>query len=250
MQVVVNDLLIDYARSGSGKSVVLLHGWGERSSSLMSLQKELDKHFDVIIPDLPGFGGSQAPPAAWGLDDYSAILGVFLNKIKVGPIYALMGHSNGGAVAMRGLASGKLSSERLVLLASAGIRGEYKGRIKAVRYMTKLGKALSKPLPSGAKNRLRRRVYQTVGSDMLVAEHLQATFKKIIIDDVRGDAAKLTLPTLLLYGKNDTQTPVSYGEQFHKLIPGSKLIIFPDSDHFLYLNHTHEVVKSIEEFLK
>jgi pimeloyl-ACP methyl ester carboxylesterase len=250
MQVIVDDLIIDYARSGSGKTVVLIHGWGDLSSGFESLRRELDKQFDIIVPDLPGFGGSQMPPKAWGIDDYAAFLATFLKKINVNNVYALIGHSNGGAIAIRGLANGQLSSKKLILLASAGIRGKYRGRVKAIRYITKLGKVLSKPLPSSAKKHLRHKVYRTVGSDMLVAEHLQETFKKIVTDDVQAAAAKLTLPTLLIYGKNDTQTPVSYGVLFHSLIKGSRLTILPDGDHFFHLDHTREVVQSVREFLK
>src|SRR5690606_38998725 len=120
--------------------------------------------------------------------------------------------SNGGAIAIRGMARGWLSADNLVLLASAGIRGEYKGRVKALRLITKAGKALTTPLPKSVKQRLRKKVYATVGSDMLVAEHLQETFKKVVTDDVREDAARLALPTLLIYGDQDDATPVRYAE--------------------------------------
>jgi len=250
MQVIVDDLLINYARSGSGQVVVLLHGWGDRASGMLSLQQVLDKKFDVIIPDLPGFGGSQMPNGAWGLDDYAAFIAAFLKKLEIRKTYALIGHSNGGAIAIRGLDGGQLVAEKLILLASAGIRGTYKGRVKVARYITKLGKTLSKPLPLNAKKSLRRKVYQTIGSDMLIAEQLQETFKKIVTDDIRANAAKLTLPTLLIYGKNDTQTPLNYGETLHGLIKDSRLMILPEAGHFIHLEKRCEVVQLIQEFLK
>jgi pimeloyl-ACP methyl ester carboxylesterase len=250
MQVIVDDLLVDYARSGSGQVVLLLHGWGDRVFGLQTLQQALEKQFDVIIPDLPGFGGSQTPAEVWGLDDYAAFLAAFLKKIGVKNVYALIGHSNGGAIAVRGLANKQLAADRLVLLASAGIRGTYKGRVKAVRYITKLGKMLVTPLPSGVKKKLRQKVYKTVGSDMLVAEQLQETFKKIITDDIKADAAKLSLPALLIYGNDDTQTPVSYGETLHGLIKGSKFEIIPGAGHFVHLEKHQEVMQLIKGFLK
>ncbi|HUC87955.1 MAG TPA: alpha/beta hydrolase, partial [Candidatus Binatia bacterium] len=160
------------------------------------------------------------------------------------------GHSNGGAIAIRGLATGNLTAERLVLLASSGIRGTYNGRTKAIRFVTKLGKVVTAPLPASAKKRLRQQVYTTVGSDMLVAEHLQETFKKIITDDVRNDASKLKLPTLLIYGDKDSQAPISYGETFHKLISGSIFKVIPGAGHFVFLEKPKEVIQLMEEFLK
>jgi pimeloyl-ACP methyl ester carboxylesterase len=250
MQVVVDGLLVNYEMSGKGRAVVLLHGWGDRAKTFDGLRKQLSTHCTVIAPDLPGFGGSQASQIAWGLDDYVRFVAHFLEKLKVKSAYVLIGHSNGGAIAMRGLGSGTLASQKLVLLASAGVRGEYKGRLKALRLITKAGKALTAPLPAGAKRRLRTTVYKSVGSDMLVAEHLQETFKKVVTDDVQADAAKITIPTLLIYGETDEQAPVRYGELFHELIDGSTLEILPGAGHFPHLDRPHEVAKAIEGFLQ
>jgi pimeloyl-ACP methyl ester carboxylesterase len=250
MQVIVDGLLSSYEMSGKGPVVVVLHGWGDQARGLHSLTEALANNYNVVIPDLPGFGGTGAPPTTWGLDDYAGFVGGFLNKLAVKKVYAFVGHSNGGAIAIRGLAQGSLHAERLVLLASAGIRAEYKGRVKAVRYVTKLGKALSTPLPAATKTKLRQKVYKTVGSDMLVAEHLQETFKRVVTDDVQADAAQLQLPTLLIYGEKDTQAPLYYGEKFHELIADSTLEVLPGVGHFPHLERPIEVTKAIQEFLQ
>lgn len=250
MQIIVNGLLCTYERSGKGKTIVLLHGWGDSSKGLQSVSAALAKQFEVITPDLPGFGGSQAPESPWGLDDYASFVQQFLKKLDISQVYAFVAHSNGGAIVIRGLAANKLTADKLILLASAGIRGAYRGRVKAVRYATKVGKALSTPLPKGVKKSLRQKVYASVGSDMLVAEHLQETFKKVITDDVQSGAAQLTLPVLLIYGEDDEQTPVDYGETFHERMQNSTLVVLPGAGHFIYLDRPHEVVKAIEGFLR
>jgi pimeloyl-ACP methyl ester carboxylesterase len=248
MQIIVSDLLTAYQRSGKGKQVLVLHGWGDSSLSWQQLATELSKRYEVILLDLPGFGGSQAPPTAWGLSEYAAFVAAFVQKAGL-KLHAVIGHSNGGAIAIRGLAAGLLQADKLILLASAGVRGDYKGRNRALRVVTKTGKLLARPLPVSLQKKLRRKVYQSVGSDMLVAEQLQATFKKIITDDVRADAAQLKLPTLLVYGSGDEQTPPRYGELFHHAIAGSVLEILPGAGHFLQLDRPAEVQKLIEDFL-
>lgn len=248
-QVIVDSLLAKYVVSGKGRTILLLHGWGDSSSGLSGLQDQLSKKYKVIALDLPGFGGTQAPSADWDLSDYARFIGNFLKKIDE-KIYAIIGHSNGGAIAIRGLSKGDFKSEKLVLMAAAGIRGTDKTRNKVLRLVAKTGKALTRPLPRAAKNRLRRKVYSTIGSDMLVAEHLQGTFKKVVADDVRGDATKIDLPTLLIYGGADQATPAWYGETYHRLIRGSKLEVLPEAEHFLHLDQPQTVVKEIEEFLK
>lgn len=250
MQVIVDSLLTHYEVHGKGKLVLLLHGWGDSVAGLKKLQSDLAKKHKVIAVDLPGFGGSQAPESVWGLDDYAYFVAHFLDKIDAKKMAAIIGHSNGGAIAVRGMARGWLSADKLVLLASAGIRGEYKGRVKALRILTKAGKALTAPLPKSVKQRLRKKVYTTVGSDMLVAEHLQETFKKVVTDDVRTDAARLTLPTLLVYGDQDDSTPLAYAKMFNEAIAGSRLEVLPGAGHQLPAEESEKVTKLIEGFLK
>lgn len=248
MQVVVDSLLATYERAGTGKTLLVLHGWGDSSQGWRTFVSALEREFEVVVPDLPGFGGTEAPAAAWGLDEYVAFVGNFLKKIRVKP-FAIIAHSNGGAIAIRGLSKKLLTAERLVLLDSAGIRGQYKGRNKVVRLVTKTGKALSMPLPKRVRQRLRRKVYKTVGSDMLVAEHLQATFKRIVTDDVQADAARLNMPALLIYGEEDSSTPVQYGRMLHGLIHGSQLKIVPAAGHFVHLDKPDKVLLMLRKFL-
>lgn len=250
MQVIVNELLTQYDVLGKGKKILVLHGWGDDSRNWRDLQKHLSKQYQVIALDLPGFGGTSAPKEDWSLDDYVAFVRDFLIKIDSQKLYGIIGHSNGGAITIRGIADGVLASEKIILLGSAGIRNEYSGRNKALRYVTKFGKALTAPLPKNAKKSLRKKVYTAVGSDMLVAEHMQGTFKNIVENDVRKDAAKIAVPTLLIYGADDTAAPPRYGTIFKELIKNSRLEIIPDAGHFVYQDKPKETSAFIEEFLK
>ena len=250
MQVVVDSLLTTYHSLGNnhGKTVVILHGWGDSSASWQAFGAQLSQRYRVVLVDLPGFGKTDQPAGVWGLDDYASFVAHFLSKIDV-RAYALLAHSNGGAIAVRGLANGSLTAGKLVLLASAGVRTTYKGRKKALRMVAKTGKVLAAPLPAGVKHRLRRKLYTTVGSDMLVAEHLQETFKKVVGDDIQADAARLDLPVLLLYGEHDVSTPPDYGRLLHEHIDGSTLEIIGQAEHFVHQDQPAQVLKLVEEFL-
>ena len=249
MQLVVQDLITDFKRAGKGKKVLILHGWGDSSAGWVQFSQNLAKHYDVTVLDLPGFGNTQPPRAAWGLDDYASFVAAFTKKANLQP-YAVIGHSNGGAIAIRSLSLGLLKPEKLVLLASSGIRGEYNGRNKVLRLATKTGKLLATPLPESIKKKLRRKVYETVGSDMLVAEHLQETFKRVVTDDVRADAKTITQPTLLVYGEKDPATPVRQAYVLRKLIAGSRLEILPGATHFVHLDRAAKVGQLVEGFLQ
>ncbi len=271
MQLVVDTLLTSYEQSSTVsdniassiasnkkdkhnpkidlKEILILHGWGDNSQGWMATRDELAKRYRVTILDLPGFGNSDVPPGAWGLTEYASFVAAFLKKIRLKP-YAIVGHSNGGAIAVRGLALGKLHAERLVLLASSGIRSELGGRRKILRVFTKAGKIVAYPLPAALKKTLRRRLYASLGSDLLVAEHMQETFKRIVTDDIQADAAKLKLPTLLIYGEDDTAAPVHYGRILHNLIAGSKLETIEQAGHFVHLDKPDQTRDMLYAFLK
>lgn len=249
MNVVVNNLLTHYEVKGSGEPIVLLHGWGDSLQGLKDLQAELADSFKVISLDLPGFGATEAPSATWNLDSYAEHVGAFLTKIDVTP-FAILGHSNGGAIAIRGLANGSLKSDKLILLAAAGIRTNQSAKKLLFKVVAKGGKVATAALPKSTQLKLRRKLYGAAGSDLLVVEGMQETFKATVRQDVQADAAKLTLPTLLVFAENDLAVPLADGRRYKELIAGSKLEIIGGAGHFLHLEKPEKVLGLIRNFLK
>jgi len=250
MQVVVDGLLTEYTQTGQGKVVVLLHGWGDNAKTYANLQTQLAKKYCVVSLDLPGFGGTQVPNEVWGLASYANFTKSFLEKLKLHDVYAFVGHSNGGALAIMGLGLGVLESQKLVLIASAGIRDKQKARRLFVKVVAKTGKVATFWLPKVTKHKLQKRFYGAVGSDMLVVPQLQETFKKTVREDVQDQAKMLTLPTLLIYGLQDKATPVLYGRLYKALIKDSKLVVLDNAEHFVHHDQADKTTRLIMDFLK
>lgn len=251
MQVIVNDLVVSYTKSGQGPVMVLLHGWGDTARTFDALVSQLEPNFTLVRFDLAGFGGSQPPHKDWGLNDYAQYVRDVLQKIAIMPndITVLLGHSNGGAIAIEAVAKGYVRPKKLILLASAGIRNTDSVRKTTLKLLAKSGKVATAFLPKSAKHSLRKKFYDSTGSDLLVAEHMQGTFKKIVKQDVLHQAEKITLPTLLLYGELDTATPPTYGQLFQNTIQSAHLTVIQNADHFLHQNHTDEVSAYIKRFM-
>ncbi|MEK7603056.1 MAG: alpha/beta hydrolase [Patescibacteria group bacterium] len=248
MNVVVEGLLVNYSDEGSGPVILFIHGWGDSLSTFNTVTKELTASYRVITIDLPGFGKSQAPKNPWGLSDFAVLINKFLTKINVN-LYAIIGHSNGGAITIRGVSHKIFSAEKIILLASSGVRGEFKNSKKFLRVAAKGARALTAPLPLSIKSKIKKRAYQSIGSELFVAEHMQDTFKKIISEDVVEESSLIKLPTLLIYGQNDEATPPRYGEQFHIKIKNSKLEIITNCGHFVHQQAPRIVNKIIVDFL-
>ena len=69
----IKDIDINYVQYGTGKDVVLLHGWGQNIQMMDPLGKLL-KNCRITILDLPGFGSSMEPSFAYNISDYASLL--------------------------------------------------------------------------------------------------------------------------------------------------------------------------------
>jgi pimeloyl-ACP methyl ester carboxylesterase len=249
MQVLVNGMVIHYERVGSGPALLLVHGWADSLSGFYDIQKNLSKDYDVVAVDLPGFGQSSQPPGPWNLDNYGKFLSEFIAKLKIST-YGLIGHSNGGAILITGLADNNLFAKRLVLLGSAGIRDKQRVKKQTLKVVAKSGKALTAMLPGSIKNNIKQRFYGRIGSDYLIAQGMEETFKLVVSQDVQEQATKIKVATLLIYGREDKSTPVEYGEILSSKISGSELKVIDNAEHFVHSDQPHQVEKLIKEFLK
>ena len=120
MNVIVNNLLTNYEKQGKGPVILFLHGWGDDSRTFAQLISKLKNSYTCIAVDLPGFGATQQPNEVWGVEQYAQFVKSFTEKIQIKPD-VVVGHSNGGTIALFALSHNLLSAQKLVLLASAGI---------------------------------------------------------------------------------------------------------------------------------
>jgi pimeloyl-ACP methyl ester carboxylesterase len=143
-----------------------------------------------------------------------------------------------------------LNPKKLVLLASAGIRSEDSVKKSLYKAVAKTGRLLSRTLPKKTQQKLRRRLYEAAGSDILISPDLEETFKKVVSYDAEADAAKITQPTILIYTQDDTATPSRYGVKLHNAIKDSKLTILPDGGHFVHQTQSQAVLDLMKEHIK
>lgn len=249
MNVIVNNLLVNFTRTGKGPTMLFIHGWADRLGTFDSLIQYFHDDYEIVRLDLPGAGKSQMPQIAWSLDDYAQHVAEFINKTGITP-YVIIGHSNGGAIAIKAIATGVLSTQNLVLLSSAGIRSDKNVRKLLWNLVAKTGKVATFALPTAAKQKMRARLYKSAGSDLTIAPHMESTFKQIVGEDVQDYAAQIKTPTLIINGSKDTATPASYGKMFHTLIKGSRFALVEDAGHFAHQTNSDEVANLMKRFIK
>lgn len=246
--VVVDGVLVRYTDEGEGPVLLMLHGWMHTLESFDALTGELAGQYRIIRIDLPGFGGSEMPPGAWRVEDYAALTAAFLKKIDVTP-HALVGHSFGGRVIIKGVATGTLSGNRIVLIASAGNARRDTLRLKLYRAAAKVGKFFAGLLPTSWYRELRRALYRSAKSDYLDAGALAEIFVKTVEENLEQYAAQISVPTLLVWGTEDTTTPVTDGHRLAALIPGSTIRTVTGGTHVVHREFPRDVAAEIQDFL-
>lgn len=254
MNVITQGIFTSYSDDGASTApvILLLHGWGASAQNFGHLAGELAPTYRVLRLDLPGFGGSQVPPEPWHVEDYAKFVAAFLQKLDVKELSAVIGHSFGGRVIMKAASHNLFSAQRIVLLGSAGVKHSQTARNQTFKLFAKAGRAAtSMPGLSRLRGRLRSKLYAAAGSqDYLAAGPLRQTFINTINEDLQADAASIRVPTLLIWGENDQDTPVADARLLHQLIPESQLKVIPAAGHYVHLDASKDVTAHIKAFLK
>lgn len=251
MKVIVNGLVTEYKEDGQGPALLMLPGWMNAISNFDALAATLGDSYRIIRLDFSGFlgGGTEAPDTDWGVGEYVNFTEAFIEKIGL-TSYTLVGHSFGGRVAIKGTGEGILKPQKLILIAAAGIAKHRTLRNRAFTLLAKVGKLLTLMPPFLFwRKQLRRKMYEFLGSDYLAAGAMSGIYLKAIKEDLQEYARKISVPTLLIWGDKDTNTPLSDGKRFSELIQGSTLEVLPNIGHSPHRDKPEEVAKLIKEFL-
>lgn len=238
----IDGINVNYIDFGNSKkdTIVLLHGWGQNIEMMKMLGEPFEKDFRIIAVDFPGFGLSDEPKDAIGVDGYTLIIEKLLKKLNVkNPI--LVGHSFGGRVSIKYASKNKV--KKLILLSPA-LRGHDKKGLK-----TKVLKSLKKvpvikELEGWAKNHIGSRDYKAASPIM----------KQVLVltvnEDLSEDAKKIKVPTILIYGDMDLEVPYEDTKEYERLIEDCGLIIYEGCTHYAYLERLGQTINIINNFIR
>ena len=236
------------------QSIVILHGWGSNPKRWIAIHDSLNALADnmgdaIHIPFMPGFDGED-PQKALGVDDYVEWLEKYIKENKLGSV-ALIGHSNGGRIAMRYAATHK-NVAKLVLIAAAGIPNTRISLKKSVfKALAKAGKTILSPLQGTSfYSAAEKLVYKAAReSDYYKASPvMKETMLNLIGYDATGDLKKISCPSLCIWGRQDTATPLWMGEKIVAGIPHCDIKII-DGGHSIHITHPEIVAGYIKDFL-
>ena len=231
------------------RSVVLVHGLGDDASrSWDSVIPELARDYHVLVFDLPGFGRSTRANEWYTPKAYAEFV-EFVTARFVPGRFALVGHSMGGAIALRYAATHPERVERLVLVDAAGV-------LHRVVYSSALAQLGIENLPGTypGQGRLSRWIddlfsrYAGVSEVTIPAEGLilsnpamrQRFFQgdpnkiagyALLLEDFSRQLSRVEAPTLVVWGAKDGITPIRTGKLLASNIAGARFVVIPGARH-------------------
>lgn len=252
MKKTVFGLETNYICKGEGEAVLVLHGWGSNITVHSAMIDLLAQKYRVIAPDMPGFGESEEPNEPWCVDDYVDFILEFLKDMELKKL-TLIGHSFGGRVIIK-LCARELpfSVEKVILIDAAGVKPETSPEQKlkqAVYNKTKwvFSTAFVKKVCPNLLDDLRKR---SGSADYNAASD---TMKKTLVNVVNEDLCDLMpcvkCPTLLIWGRLDTATPLSDGQTMEKLMPESALVVLENAGHFSFIDQSAQFMRILASFM-
>lgn len=226
------DTLHSETLGGEKLPLLMLHGWGRSLESLKPLGHTLSKTAQVHLLDLPGFGKSPRPQDTWGCIDYARCLVDYLNAQKIEKT-DLLGHSFGGKIALTFAHHFPSRLRRMVLIGSAGLRPRHKLlttlRLNAIKALRNGVKMLDESL--GSQVYQQRFIPRFASPDYLNAGEMRPILVKTLKEDLTDLLPRINTPTLLLWGDQDTETPLEMGERMERWLPRARLLHFAGKGH-------------------
>jgi len=258
---------VRYLVGGEGPLVVLVHGLGGLASNWRLIAPSLAREYRVLLPEIPGHGGSEPLHEAQTLDPYAEALLRVVEEEGAVPA-AWVGHSLGGLLALRAAVLRPEAVSGVVLAAGAGISSATRIGEVVVTALGRLrpGRVVGRRANEVAHSPLGRKiafgwwgVADPEGFDSEMAEAFLAgppqhsdtlsVGRALVASDPRADLDRVSCPCLCLWGAQDNWVPLEDGMEYARRLQ-APLRVIADCGHLLIGERPEAVLRAIREFLR
>jgi pimeloyl-ACP methyl ester carboxylesterase len=255
-----------YFVGGEGPPLILVHGLGGAASNWTELAPLLARRHRLLVPDLPGHGGSSALPGVSGLEPYADRVALVAERERMLPA-PVVGHSLGGSVVLRFALRRPGDVQAIVLAGSAGLStGNIWGRqllsvfttVRPGRLAARLrGRVARSPL-------LRRAVFGFVSvadpvaltneavegflAAQLLHTDVDSAWQALRRDDPRQELEQIQVPVLVLWGAEDAQLPLDDAFEYTRRLR-ARLRVIPGCGHLLIGERPDVCDRALADFL-
>ena len=248
--------LVYFTERGSGPPLLLVHGLMVTGEMFKTVVERFATKHRVIVPDLRGHGKSRRLPPPYTAQHLAADLSRLLTSLGVESA-AVLGYSQGGAIAQQLALDYPMQCNRLVLGCTyafnmATRREQVEGhvlpwlvRILGTRRFARFSVSV------GAKELDQESAEWLVGLMAHQDRNLMVSaWEETMAFDSRQRLAEIACPTLIVAGSDDQAVPMHHAKMLHDGIRGSQLVVIDGARHTLIWTHAGEFVRVTEEFLE
>ena len=227
-----------YEEVGSGPPLVLLASPLARAKSYRPTAAALARTFRVLTVELPG-SGRAAAGSGWSVEGYAGWVAGFVRALGLSrPV--VVGHSHGGAVAVVLAARHPEAVGRLVVADATGTGPHSALRVFAsasLDVVLELDVVLS-------------RWHHVVGNVFLHPRNFARQVRDALTADVRADAARVGVPTLVAWGSRDHTLPPRHAAEYARTLPGARVYLSARGSHNWLIQRPDEFVAVVSEFAR
>ncbi|UCD59129.1 MAG: alpha/beta hydrolase [Candidatus Hydrogenedentota bacterium] len=256
-----------YIERGEGKkAIIFIHGFASSLSTWRSCLEPISKQYRIFALDLKGFGFSGKPASKYTTDEYADFVIHFMDALEL-QAATLCGNSMGGNIAWRTALKYPERIERIILVDAAGYPSEHRGMpfFLNLGRLPGVGEIVSTFITRGRiRSSLQSAYYDTAKVteqtvDAYYYPMRTAGARRAVLARLRGFPAEIEewkakirdikLPTLIIWGADDTWIEREHAERFHRDIIGSALVIIPECGHLPQEEKPGEFAISILDFM-
>jgi pimeloyl-ACP methyl ester carboxylesterase len=255
----INGLDTHFRRKGAGDVLLLLHGTGSSTYTWRLVMDSLAKDFEVDAIDLPGFGLTQALNTQPTVEAYVEFIDDFMQTLCLDDA-VFMGNSFGGEICWRLALKYPHRVRALILVDAAGYPHESPTIFKLLR-VPLLGEMLA---GINAKSIVRKNLQEAFFNDDLVTDSVVDNYyyrllkkgnretvlvrARMKADTLYKSLPQIRQPALIIWGEQDSWSPVQFGHRFAADIPNAKLAMLPNCGHAPQEEKPEEVARLVREF--
>lgn len=258
-KVPVRDIEINYQEEGSGFPLILVHGLNGDLTGWALVMPKLSQHYRTIALDVRGHGETSKPDQPYSIQGFSEDLYDFMNQLKISKAQ-LLGLSMGGAIVQQFALNHPERIRSLVLVSTFShfdekthqtfvhlrqtLRQEgypaYYDEVVKLAFTPQFIAANPGPIAELKEKRVRSNSPVAIGraTDACMAFNL------------KHQITKISLPTLIVSGREDIFTPVHLAEHIHRSIPGSEWKVLEGGGHILPIEKASQLAQVVLEFLE
>jgi pimeloyl-ACP methyl ester carboxylesterase len=242
---------VRYRRSGSGPPLLFLHG----SSGIPGWtpwMARLAVHFDVIVPDHPGFGSSDTPAWFDNIHDLAYYYLDFMKALGLRDVH-LVGHSLGGWIAAEVAIRCASNLSTLTLVSAAGLRIPGVERVDVFLLAPE-----DVPRELYFDQKFADAILERPKTDEQVDLELKNSYSfarvgwqpRLHDPHLEKWLHRIDIPTLLLWGDADKLVPPQHAAEFKRLIPQASVEIIERCGHIPQVEQTDAFLRAVTTFIE